>query len=216
MNYQDEVSTRLNASCPNPQCVLNGPHPLHRNSQGNQWIPTGREGMQPICDVTGCILLTHANGAHQNKDGELFAASAPVTLVTPTVRGVDAVTALRNVAANLSTSAVRSKEHAERCPACGRTSAEMDHNSPGCLNVWHARDRARIASQTEPERAPHSEHYAAMPLEPIDVIDAWGLGFNLGCVVKYLARPKGQTIADLEKAVWYLQRELAKRRNGAL
>jgi hypothetical protein len=215
VNYADEVSTRMSAPCPNPQCVLNGPHPLHRNSQGNQWIPTGREGVQPICFVIGCILLTHANGAHQDKDGELFAASVRTTLTTPTVRGVDAVTALRNVAANLSAVTVHGKEHAERCPACERTSAEMDHDGPGCLNVCHAKDRARIASQTD-QRAPHSEHYAAMTLEPIAVIDAWGLNFNLGCVVKYLARPKGQTIADLEKAVWYLQHELDKRRNGAL
>lgn len=176
MNYQDEVSTRLNAACPNARCVLNGPHPLHRNAQGNQWIPTGREGMQAICSVVGCILLTHAHGGHQDKDGDLFTAPAHISLATGTVRGVDAATALRNVAANLST-----------------------------------------VTAPEPElRAPHSEHYAAMSLEPIDVIEAWGLGFNLGNVVKYIARPKGQTVADLEKAVWYLQRELDRRRNGAL
>lgn len=71
-------------------------------------------------------------------------------------------------------------------------------------------------SDIQAAHGPHGEHYAAMGLQPIDVIEAWGLNFNLGSVVKYLARPKGQTIEDLEKAVWYLQRELENRRTAAL
>lgn len=44
------------------------------------------------------------------------------------------------------------------------------------------------------------------------MIEAWGLGFNLGNTVKYIARigkkPDAKTIEDLEKAAWYLNREI--------
>jgi hypothetical protein len=53
-------------------------------------------------------------------------------------------------------------------------------------------------------------------IEAIDVIEAWGLGFCLGNVVKYVARAglKGGTaedcISDLRKARWYLERHIAR------
>jgi hypothetical protein len=58
----------------------------------------------------------------------------------------------------------------------------------------------------------HPSHYggADNPYEAIKVIEAWKLGFNLGNAVKYVSRAgkKGSLIEDLEKAVWYLQREI--------
>lgn len=49
--------------------------------------------------------------------------------------------------------------------------------------------------------------------EAIDVIEAWGLGFNLGNALKYIARAgmKGDAVEDLEKAAWYVQREIQRR-----
>jgi hypothetical protein len=166
---------------------------LHRNSQGNQWIPEGREGIQALCPALGCVLIDHTKGNHQDKHGHLF----DMTITshddpTPdTIRGADNVEAFRDAVATLG--------------------------EPVTLTERRLHDIAErnVAILATP-RAPHSEHYAAMSLEPIVVIDAWGLNFNLGCVVKYLARPKGQTIADLEKALWYLQHELDRRRTGAL
>ena len=62
----------------------------------------------------------------------------------------------------------------------------------------------------------HPAHYggADNPYEAIKVIEAWGLGFNLGNTVKYVARAehKGATVQDLEKARWYLDREIALRK----
>jgi len=62
----------------------------------------------------------------------------------------------------------------------------------------------------------HPSHYggAANPYEAIKVIEAWGLGFNLGNTVKYISRSekKGAPIEDLEKARWYLDREIANRK----
>ncbi len=55
-------------------------------------------------------------------------------------------------------------------------------------------------------------HYggADNPYEAIKVIEAWALGFCLGNVVKYIARAdhKGNRVQDLQKAAWYLNREI--------
>lgn len=61
----------------------------------------------------------------------------------------------------------------------------------------------------------HPPHYTATAIEPIDVIEAWQLGFHLGNCLKYLARceRKGRPIEDLEKARWYLDREIARRKS---
>lgn len=60
----------------------------------------------------------------------------------------------------------------------------------------------------------HPKHYGGKnnPYETIKVIEAWGLGFNLGNVVKYISRAgkKDFLIQDLEKAKWYLEREILK------
>ena len=58
-------------------------------------------------------------------------------------------------------------------------------------------------------------HYKAGGLEAIQVIDAFGLGFNLGNVVKYVLRAgrkdPTKTLEDLRKARSYLNREIEKR-----
>jgi hypothetical protein len=65
-------------------------------------------------------------------------------------------------------------------------------------------------------RVNHPAHYggASNPYEAIKVIEAWGLGFNLGNAVKYIARAelKGAPVEDLEKARWYLDREISNRK----
>ena len=62
------------------------------------------------------------------------------------------------------------------------------------------------------ERINHPAHYggANNPYEAIKVIEAWGLGFNLGNAVKYICRASHTTldINDLKKARWYLDREI--------
>lgn len=59
----------------------------------------------------------------------------------------------------------------------------------------------------------HPKHYNTGKYEVIDVIEDWKLGFNLGNVVKYLARAdhKGTPTPDLYKALFYLNREIALR-----
>ncbi len=55
-------------------------------------------------------------------------------------------------------------------------------------------------------------HYTFGSIEVIDAIEAWQLGFHLGNVVKYVARAahKGRYVEDLQKARWYLDREIQR------
>lgn len=57
----------------------------------------------------------------------------------------------------------------------------------------------------------HPSHYVeGRKFEPKDVIRDWGLNFNLGNAVKYLARAgrKADIVEDLKKAQQYIQFEL--------
>jgi hypothetical protein len=67
------------------------------------------------------------------------------------------------------------------------------------------------------EMVNHPDHYGGEnnPYEAIKVIEAWGLNFNLGNVVKYLSRAgkKDEIINELEKAKWYLEREILNLKN---
>ena len=58
----------------------------------------------------------------------------------------------------------------------------------------------------------HPAHYKVGGIETIDFIEAKGLSYHLGNVVKYIARAdsKGNREEDLLKARWYLNREIAK------
>lgn len=66
------------------------------------------------------------------------------------------------------------------------------------------------------EKVNHPQHYGGVDnvYEAIKVIEAWGLGFCLGNALKYIARcdHKGSPVEDLEKAAWYLNREIERRR----
>lgn len=58
-------------------------------------------------------------------------------------------------------------------------------------------------------------HYRWLPVEVIEITEH--LDFCLGNAVKYILRcdHKGRPIEDLEKAVWYLRREIARRKAQA-
>ena len=58
----------------------------------------------------------------------------------------------------------------------------------------------------------HPAHYKTGGIETIDFIEAKKLNYNLGNVVKYITRAdhKGNRKQDLEKAAWYLAREISK------
>lgn len=63
-----------------------------------------------------------------------------------------------------------------------------------------------------PDNVNHPAHYKVGGIETIDFIEAKGLNYHLGNVVKYITRAdsKGNREEDLLKARWYLNREIAK------
>ena len=75
-----------------------------------------------------------------------------------------------------------------------------------------------MREEASPEIVNHPPHYGGPddPYEVIKVIEAWKLGFNLGNTVKYIGRAgkKDDLVTDLEKARWYLDREIARLKRG--
>lgn len=74
--------------------------------------------------------------------------------------------------------------------------------------MTHPRDQVLVSS----DAVNHPTHYHPDTIEAIEVIEAWNLGFNLGNVIKYIARceHKENKRQDLEKALFYLTREVEK------
>ena len=77
-------------------------------------------------------------------------------------------------------------------------------NNPSIVEVHFP-----ITMESDPVN--HPEHYKTGGIETIDFIEAKSLGYNLGNVVKYVTRSdhKGNKLQDLQKAAWYLNREIA-------
>lgn len=75
------------------------------------------------------------------------------------------------------------------------------------LSEWHEKDYGFGSAIN------HPDHYNR-GIEVIDFIESHELNFNRGNAVKYITRAglkdKGKEVEDLEKAVWYLQHEIAR------
>lgn len=58
----------------------------------------------------------------------------------------------------------------------------------------------------------HPAHYKTGGIETIDFIEAKQLSYHLGNAVKYISRAdhKGNRLEDLQKARWYLDREISR------
>lgn len=69
-----------------------------------------------------------------------------------------------------------------------------------------------IKSSSGDDNVNHPAHYKAGGIETIDFIEAKGLDYHLGNVVKYITRSdlKGNKLEDLQKAQWYLNRAISK------
>ena len=64
----------------------------------------------------------------------------------------------------------------------------------------------------------HPQHYSSGKYECIDVLENLNLNFCLGSALKYLWRlgKKDDEITELEKAKWYIEREIQTRKNKLL
>jgi hypothetical protein len=70
---------------------------------------------------------------------------------------------------------------------------------------------------TETDLVNHPPHYRTGGVETIDFIEAKDLNYRLGNVVKYVSRAgkkDSDPVQDLEKAAWYLQREITARKGA--
>ena len=67
-----------------------------------------------------------------------------------------------------------------------------------------------VKDSATPDMVNSPPHYKSGGIETIDFIEAKNLNYNLGNVVKYITRAdlKGNRKQDLNKAMWYLQREI--------
>ena len=85
----------------------------------------------------------------------------------------------------------------------------------------HPQETCSNANFTETEKVKkvykpninHPDYYlGTRKFEPIDVILDWDLGFCLGNAIKYISRAgrkdKNKTVEDLQKAKWYIEREI--------
>jgi len=76
----------------------------------------------------------------------------------------------------------------------------------------HVSSSNKSITMEEPKSDPvnHPAHYKVGGIETIDFIEAKRLNYNMGNAVKYIARAnhKGNRKQDLEKAIWYLKREI--------
>ena len=71
---------------------------------------------------------------------------------------------------------------------------------------------SKLATGPAPDPVNHPYHYKVGGIETIDFIEAKELNYNMGNAVKYISRAehKGDKKQDLEKAIWYLNREIGK------
>ena len=80
------------------------------------------------------------------------------------------------------------------------------------IAVKRGRPKLDKAAKESADPVNHPEHYKVGGIETIDFIEAKGLSYHLGNVVKYVTRAdhKGNRLQDLEKAQWYLSREISR------
>ena len=82
--------------------------------------------------------------------------------------------------------------------------SDLLNNESRCVNTTEEKTNCDVVSHPQPYQV------ADMTYEPIKVINAWGLNFNIGSAVKYLARYKKKfnAVEDLKKAIFYIQDEI--------
>lgn len=73
---------------------------------------------------------------------------------------------------------------------------------------------SEISKEVKNDPVNHPSHYTDTKIEVMDYIEDKGFNFALGNAVKYISRAgkkdKNKTIQDLEKAEWYLNREIER------
>ena len=84
-----------------------------------------------------------------------------------------------------------------------------------CKALEISRGDILLNEKDKKEMVNHPSHYNMGKYEAIDVIEDWGLNFNLGNAVKYISRAghKDDIVQDLKKSLWYIDREIQRLEN---
>lgn len=98
------------------------------------------------------------------------------------------------------------------CESCTQKSVcrtyPLGHSVNACH--WYTTEEESEPKESNPVDKPAHYHGDSV----INFIEEFGFGFHIANTIKYCARAdlKGKPIEDLEKAKWYLEREIARRR----
>lgn len=79
-------------------------------------------------------------------------------------------------------------------------------------NIAHEYISCNCMEKNQIDNVNSPTHYNIGKIEVIEAIEDWKLNFNLGNAIKYITRceHKENKKQDLEKAKWYIERELRK------
>lgn len=106
------------------------------------------------------------------------------------------------------------EEHSPRLTIAGENEHLLNVNAKGLYKAI----KAEHQKSSQPDPINHPAHYGGQdnPYEAIKVIEAWNANFNIGNTLKYIARAgkKDNSIQDLQKAKWYLEREIQNLMNA--
>ena len=69
-------------------------------------------------------------------------------------------------------------------------------------------------NEANDDKVNHPSHYTSGKIEVIDFIEDQKFNYHRGNAIKYICRAgkkdKSKEVEDLEKAIWYLQREIKR------
>ena len=91
------------------------------------------------------------------------------------------------------------------CTKCKQNIRFLDPRYETAPDLYEPKD-----GDTAKDLVHHPAHYCYSEYEPKDVIRAWGLNFNLGSAVKYIARAgrKDDILQELNKAKQFIEFEI--------
>jgi len=97
-----------------------------------------------------------------------------------------------------------------------KTQVERSHD-PKVVKAEKEYIKKVEALYKKPDLVNHPPHYRSGGIETIDFIESKDLNYRLGNVVKYVSRAgkkDSDPVQDLEKAAWYLKREIDARKDA--
>jgi hypothetical protein len=103
---------------------------------------------------------------------------------------------------------IRSNTKLDKALKDGRLPLTSTSNKPLVISLTKSSTKRETVDKVN-----HPPHYKVGGIETIDFIEAKKLNYNLGNVIKYITRAdhKGSRNEDLQKALWYLNRELGRK-----